>query len=141
MRLQVHLFACAFGALVLADPAAAKTARLQTVTITDRHLSLEGGEARLYRIHEDQRRYCRIEVIHLGEMGRRTDVFDFGPKLMWAERRKYRYSAYFTDPNRKDELAERTTWGSAAARTELRKDFEEAKTFFDARRLASCLKN
>jgi hypothetical protein len=103
-------------------------------------MSLEGGEARLYRIHDPQRIFCRIEVIHLGEMGRWVYVFDFAPNLFAAERKAYSYNGYFTDSNRKETLTERTTLKSAEGRTNLSKDFEEYKAFFNARGLAACLK-
>ena len=138
MKILFHICAVACVAFMPANVAVAKATRLQTVNITDRHMSLEGGEARLYRIHEAPRKYCRIEVIHLGEMGKWIYVFDFGPKLFAAERRAYSYNGYFTDPDRKETLTERTTLKTAEGRTKLSKDFEEYRTFFSARRLAAC---
>ncbi len=139
MKILVYLVGAICAALAPTDVAIAKSTRLQTVNITDRHMSLEGGEARLYRVSETGRRFCRIEVIHLGEMGQWIYVFDFGPTLFAAERRAISYNGYFTDPDRKETLTERTTLESAEGRTTLSKDFAESKTFFDARRLAKCL--
>jgi len=92
----------------------------------------------LYRVSDARRTYCRIEVIHLGEVGRLIEVFDFGPKLFAAERTEYRYNEYFTDPALEETVAERTTLKSSEGRTMLSQDFEEARTFFDAHRLAKC---
>lgn len=141
MKILFYMVGAICVAIVPANIAMAKSTRLQTVNITDRHMSLEGGEARLYRIHEARRKYCRIEVIHLGEMGKWIYVFDFGPKLFAAERRQYSYNAYFTSPDRKETLTERTTLKSAEGRTKLSKDFEVYKTFFDARWLTKCSGN
>jgi hypothetical protein len=138
VKTHLAMFAAACVALVPANIAVAKTTRLQTVNITDRHMSLEGGEARLYRINDARRNYCRIELIHLGETGRWIYVFDFGPKLFAAERTAYSYNAYFTDPVRNETVTERTTLQSTEGRAKLSKDFEEAKTFFDPLRLAKC---
>jgi len=138
MRILRCICAAAGIALLPANIIVAKTTRLQTVNITDRHMSLEGGEARLYRVNDRRGRYCRIEVIHLGETGRWTYVFDFGPRLFAAQRTAYSYNGYFTDPDRKETVTERMTLRTAEGRNKLAKDFEESKTFFDARRLAKC---
>ena len=138
MKILFYLFGAICAVLAPTGIAIAKSTRLQTVNITDRHMSLEGGEARLYRVSETGRRFCRIEVIHLGETGQWIYVFDFGSKLFAAERRAISYNGYFTDPNRKETLTERTTLKSPEGRAKLSKGFEESRTFFDARRLAKC---
>ena len=126
-------------ALVSANIAVAKTTRLQTVDLTDRQLSLEGGEARLYLVSEAKRQFCRIEVIHFGETGKAIYVFDFAAKLFGAERREYHYSgSIYRDSNVEAILTERTTLASRKGRTMLTKEFEEKKSFFDARQLANC---
>ena len=138
MRILSFPFVVGCVALMMTSSAIARTTRLQTVNITDRQMSLEGGEARLYRIHEARRSYCRIELIHLGEMGKWVEVFDFGPELIAAERRRYSYNGYFTDPVIQETLAERTTLRSAEGRAELSKAFEEYKGFFRAPLIAKC---
>lgn len=138
MRFLSCILAAVCANLVMASPAIARTTRLQTVNITDRQMSLEGGEARLYRIQEARRSYCRIELIHMGEMGKWVEVFDFGPKLIAAERRQYSYNAYFTDPVIQETLTQRTTLRSAEGRPELSKAFEEYKSIFRAPLIAKC---
>jgi hypothetical protein len=138
VRIRSCILAAVSATLMPANPAVARTTRLQTVDITDRQLSLEGGEARLDRIHEARRSYCRIELIHLGEMGKWVEVFDFGPKLIAAERRRYSYNGHITDPVIQETLTERTTLRSAGGRADLSKAFDEYKTFFRAPLIAKC---
>lgn len=140
----MKVFSCIFGALCAAlapaSIASAKTTRLQTVNITERQLSLEGGEAILYRVDDGKRRFCRIEVIHYGETGKAIYVFDFAAKLFGSERREYHYSASIYDgSNYEAILTERTTLASRNGRKTLPNDFVESKAFFDARQLAKCL--
>lgn len=129
----------AISALVMADVAVAKTTRLQTVNLNDKLMSMEGGEARLYRVTNANGAFCRIEAIHYGETGKAIYVFDFAAKLFAAERRKYKYNLpiYMTS-DAKETLSERTTLASSEGREALTKEFEEYKTFFDARQLAKC---
>ena len=138
MRFLSCILAAVCADLVMVSPAIARTTRLQTVNITDRQMSLEGGEARLYRIQEARQSYCRIELIHMGEMGKWVEVFDFGPKLIAAERRQYSYNGYFADPVIQETLTERTTLRSAEGRAELSKAFEEYKSIFRAPLIAKC---
>lgn len=141
--MKLHLLVC--GAIIVLAPvsfAFAKAVRLQTVNLNDRQMSTEGGEARLYRVKDAGRTFCRIEAIHYGETGKAIYVFDFGAKLFAAERREYRYDLpNYMDPGAKQTLTARTTLASREGRDSLPKDFAEYQSFFDARRLVRCAGN
>jgi hypothetical protein len=141
MRTLLYICGVVCFALVPTDIAVAKLTRLQTVNLTGmkEFMSTEGGEARLYRTGDVKHGVCRIEAYHFGEMGKAIYVFDFGSKLYAAERREYRYNAFFyTTRNLKVTLTERTTLASLEGRNSLPKDFEAYKALFEARKLAEC---
>jgi hypothetical protein len=126
-------------AMLVPTAAISETTRLQTVDLSDRNMSAEGGEARLYRVTDAIGRHCRIEAVHFGETGRATYVFDFASKLNAAERREYRYDApIHVNPNARQSLTESITLASPEGRKQLETDFEEYRSFFDPLQLSKC---
>lgn len=126
-------------ALASAGAAAATTTLRQSVDLTELGLSIEGGEARLYRVERRGVRHCRIEAIHYGESGKATLFFDFGAKLLAAERRDYGYASPLSvNPAVKVRLVSMLTLNSRAGRKELEADLVEYKSYFPTREIAQC---
>jgi hypothetical protein len=112
---------------------------LQTVDLTDKEMSAEGGEATLYRITTAKGAYCRIEAIHYGETGKAVYGFAFNPRLFSAVKREYAYDPPdFTAPNLKVRLARTETLKTKVGAATLPSDFKEYRSFFDPRQLAKC---
>ena len=140
MKMPLCICGVLCSVLVSADNAVAKPTVLQTVDLTDMNMSTEGGEARLYRANGVKHGRCKIAVVHYGESGKMTYVFEFDSKLYAAEAREYRYeSPIYVNPNAKSILSRRNTLASRKGRETLPKDFDTYRALFDARRLARCL--
>jgi len=137
----VKAYACAALALSLlaAGPAFAKSVTLETVDLTARGMSTEGGEAKLYRVTTSNGAYCRIQVIHYGETGKATYAFAFNPRLFSAVMRDYDYSQpIHAEGEIKVTLARSETLRTKNGSATLRAAFKEYRSFFDPRQLAKC---
>src|SRR5687768_8222241 len=79
--------------LVWTNGADAKPVLLQTVDLSEKAMSTEGGVAKLFRMSSRKGTGCKIEAVHYGEMGKATYVFLFDPNLYSAARRDYSYDS------------------------------------------------
>ena len=123
-------------------PCSATSVTLQTVDLTDKGLSLEGGETTLYRVTNGRKVHCRIEAIHYGESGKSIYGFAFNPRLFSAVRREYRYNqAIYVNAPLKQWLASTDTLNTKEGSVTLPAAFREYRAYFDARILANCLRS
>jgi hypothetical protein len=139
VRLRLRQRALALSLLLAAAPALAADATLQVVDLTDRGLSTEGGEARLFRMTNSSLGSCKIEVVHYGEMGRITYRFIFDQELRYAALREYSYAEHVAVSSRmKMTLRREVLLSSQEGRRELPAAYAENRSFFDSRKLALC---
>jgi hypothetical protein len=134
------LRSAALGLIVLAaSPVSGKSIILQTVDLTDRNLSAEGSEAKLYQILPAGE--CRIETIFYGEGGRVAYGFEFGSHLRSATEREYHYKVpwYIPPDERQVVSVHSTTLKNAAGRRSLPTEFETEKAYFKPELLADCV--
>jgi hypothetical protein len=127
---------------LVAEAGAAKSVVLQTIDLTDRGMSTEGGEVSLYRVTTAKSAYCRIEATHLGETGKTIYAFAFNPRLFSAAKREYDYDAsIWAKRSIKQTLANTETLKTKVGAATLPAAFAEYRAFFDAHMLASCLQS
>jgi hypothetical protein len=119
--------------------AANRAVALQTVDLSDKGMSTEGGEAKLLRVTSGKSSYCRIDVVHYGETGKTTYGFAFNPRLFSAAKREYRYAEpIYTNPNVKVARTEVMTLKTPTGAKTLPTAFQEYRAFFEPRKLARC---
>lgn len=131
----------ALALLLLLSSSAALAAEttLQVVDLTDKGLSTEGGEARLFRMTNSTLGACKIEVVHYGEMGRITYRFIFDRALRYAALREYSYAEHVATSSRmKMTLRREVLLASPEGSRELLGSYAEYRGFFDPRKLAQC---
>ena len=139
LRRRAGLGALALPWLVSASAAMAADITLQVVDLTDKGLSTEGGEAKLFRMTNSTAGACKIEVVHYGEMGRITYRFIFDRALRFAARREYSYAEHVAVSSRmKMTLRREVLLASPEGSRELTTAYVESRAFFDSRKLAQC---
>lgn len=140
MSLRRGRIACAVASLCLAAPLhAAKSVRLQTIDLSDRGMSSEGGEAILYRVIDGKSIYCRIAVVHFGETGKTTLGFAFNPRLFSAVQRNYDYATSVNlDPRAKIVRVRVESLKTKAGAATLPAAFPQYRSLFDSRKLRAC---
>ena len=141
--MKLTLTACAVLCVTAfaAVPCSAKSVTLQTVDLNDKGMSTEGGEAKLYRVSTGKNVYCRIEAIHYGHGGKAIYGFAFKPRLFSAVRREYRYQQpIYIDPGAKQTLTSTETLKTKGGSATLPAAFKEYRSFFEVRKLESCLR-
>ena len=140
--MKTALYFC--GALLVTvwpAPSPAKSVTLQTVDLTGKGMSTEGGEAKLYRSADAKGSHCTIKAIHFGETGKTTYDFTFGSRLFSAERREYDYDKpIYADPNVNVSSIRTESLKTKAGSLTLPAAFKEYRSFFDARQLARCFR-
>lgn len=138
-RLFVLMLAMAAPLSLLPQAAQAGTILLQTVDLTDKGLSTEGGEAKLFRLTGSSLGRCKIEAVHYGEMGRTTMRFIFDGRLRYAAMREYHYPGPFaSNRNGRIRLIREVLLSSAEGARTLPGDWVTYKGYFDAAKLAQC---
>ena len=121
------------------SPCSATSVTLQTVDLTDKGMSIEGGETTLYRISNGKKVHCRIEAIHYGEGGKTIYGFAFNPRLFSATRREYGYNhPIYVDTPLMQRLTGTETLKTKGGAATLPAAFSEYRSFFDRRKLATC---
>lgn len=127
------------SALALATPALAADRVLQVVDISDKGMSTEGGEAKLFRLVNSRLGACKIEVVHFGEMGRTTLRFLFDSRLRFAARREYSYNGHIASiTNLRMTLRREVNLSSPEGARELPAAYAEYRALFDPAKLAQC---
>ena len=139
VRLRLRQRAFALSLMLAATPALAADSALQVVDLSERGLSTEGGEARLFRMTNSRLGSCKIEVVHYGEMGRTTYRFIFDRELRYAALREYSYAEHVASLSpMKMTLRREVLLASPEGRRELPASYAENRAFFDSRKLALC---
>lgn len=118
---------------------ASKFLLVQTVDLTTKNMSAEGGDAKLYHLKGRKGALCRIKVVHYGESGKATYDFTFGRALYSAEKMEYDYNSPISvNSNAKAVLRRTVTLTSQDGKKTLPAEFKTYKSFFDGGKLAQC---
>ena len=126
-------------ALALGTPALAADRVLQVVDLSDKGMSTEGGEAKLFRLIGSPNGTCKIEVTHNGETGYTSLRFVFDRQLRFAAQRTYSYDGHiFELTNLKPRLTREINLSSPEGARELPPMYSEYRAFFDPAKLAQC---
>lgn len=132
-------FGLAAPLLLIAGTAHAADPVLQVVDLSEKGMSSEGGEAKLFRLTNSRLGACKIEVVHFGEMGRTTLRFLFDRQLRFAARREYSYSGHIAStPDPVMTLRSEANLSSPGAAGELRLAYAEYRAMFDPAKLSRC---